>query len=78
AVVTSCYHVIRSEFIFTKCFGSGYQMSFGHCAPFTRFKTNEEESLEAARLFFDGVRDGDIEEIRKRIMVKHPLYFRRT
>ena len=73
-VVSSCYHMARSEFIFQKCFGPGYRFDFSHCFSFNRPDINENESMELARHFFSGILDGDIEPIKERLFTMHNLY----
>ena len=73
-VVSSCYHMERSEFIFEKCFGPGYRFDFSHCFSFNRPDMNEKESTELARRFFSGILDGDIDSIKERLFNMHNLY----
>ncbi len=73
-VVSSCYHMERSEFIFQKCFGPGYKFDFTHCFDFMRTDIMEEKSMELARHFFSGISDGDVEAIKQRLFTMHELY----
>lgn len=75
-VVSSCYHMPRSEYIFQKCFGPGYRFDFTHCFTFERPDIMENESMELARHFFSGILDGDIEAIKERLFTMHTLYMR--
>ncbi len=74
AVVSSCYHMNRSEYIFRSCFKDGFEMDFSHCAEFHREILAEEESMEMAREFFSGIDRGDIEAIGKRLHSIHLMY----
>lgn len=73
-VVSSCYHMERSEFIFRKCFGPGYKFDFSHCNEFHRPDIDEAKSMELAEHFFSGIPDGDIEAIKERLFTMHELY----
>lgn len=73
-VVSSCYHMGRSEYIFLKCFGPGYRFDFTNCYNFDRRDINEVDSMELARRFFSGISDGDIESIKQRLFTMHHLY----
>ncbi len=74
SVVSSCYHMQRSEFIFRCCFGNKYPLDFNKCSNFQRYDTNEAESMEMARKFFHGIESGDIGAIGKRLHTEHLLY----
>ena len=50
-VVSSCYHMARSEFIFQKCFGPGYRFDFSQCFSFNRPDINEKESYKIDEAF---------------------------
>lgn len=73
-VVSSCYHMKRSEFIFRKCFGPGYRFDFSHCSNFHRPELDEAKSMELAEHFFSGIADGDIVAIKERLFKLHEMY----
>lgn len=73
-VVSSCYHMKRSEFIFRKCFGPGYKFDFSHCFGFPRADVDEAKSMELAEHFFSGIQDGNIDALRERLLTMHDLY----
>lgn len=74
AVVSSCYHMKRSEYIFRNCFSDGIELDFSHCADFHREILAEDESMEMARNFFSGISHGDAEAIGKRLYSTHLMY----
>lgn len=73
-VVSSCYHMDRSEFIFRSCFGHRIELDFKHCSVFVRDDTAEEDSMKLARKFFSGLADGDIDSVGRRLYSDHVLY----
>ena len=73
-VVSSCYHMKRSEYIFRKCYGERYNLCFNNCYQFDRDDIDEVSSMEMAKQFFSGIRDGDIATISSRIHSMHELY----
>jgi hypothetical protein len=73
-VVTSCYHMERSEFIFRACFGNKYLLDFSNCCDFPRATTLENDSMQMAKAFFHGIGPGDISAVREKLYVEHLLY----
>ena len=74
AVVSSCYHMKRSEYIFKACFGNKYGLDFSNCSNFSRKTMAEEESMLLAEKFFEGIPAGDIESIGNRLFREHLMY----
>lgn len=73
-VITSCYHVERSRYLFDMCFGDRYLLEFGPCYEYTGDPEHEEESMKEANKFFNGIERGDIEKIIERLYSQHILY----
>ncbi len=73
-VITSCYHMNRSKFIFDYCFGNGFRLNYEHCFKYQVEDDDEEESLKKAYDFFKGIVPGDYVEIGFRLISTHPLY----
>ncbi len=74
AVVSSCYHMKRSQYIFKRCFGDMFPMDVSHCAAFHRKTIDEDSSTQMARDFFSGIEDGDIGSIGVRLYSDHLMY----
>lgn len=72
-VVTSCYHVQRSRFIFENVFGSEYSLDFSQCAGQHLSRNDEASSMQRAVNFFSGLDPGDFETALEKLM-KTPLY----
>lgn len=77
-VVSSCYHMKRSEYIFRVCFDSKYHLDFSHCCEFHREDISEIKSMDMAKTFFSGIIPGDVEAIGKRLRGEHLLYLEGT
>lgn len=75
-VVSSCYHMKRSEYIFRACFDNKYTLDFSHCCDFHREDISEIKSMDMAKAFFSGIVPGDIEAIGKLLHKEHLLYLR--
>lgn len=77
-VVSSCYHMKRSEYIFRACFDNKYALDFSHCCDFYREDISETKSIDMAKVFFSGIIPGDIDAIGKRLYKEHLLYLEDT
>jgi hypothetical protein len=79
-VVTSDVHMKRSKYIFNKVFGKKYRIKFAKSITgfkekcLENFIKTEERSLFFAKEFFNGLKDGDIDSIEKRLFMFHPHY----
>lgn len=73
-VVTSCYHVGRSRFIFENTFGSRYSLDFSHCAGQTLARPDEAASMAKAEEFFRGVESGDVHTALRKLLASNVLY----
>lgn len=73
-VVTSCYHVNRSKFIFENAYGRGYSLDFSHCAGQTLVRDDEAASLVKAQEFFRGVQPGDVQVALRKLLASNVLY----
>ncbi|ADN35667.1 protein of unknown function DUF218 [Methanolacinia petrolearia DSM 11571] len=73
-VITSCYHVERSRYLFDMCFGDRYLLDFEPCYECPGDPGHEEESMEEAIRFFRGIERGDIEKIMEGLYLQHDLY----
>lgn len=76
-IISSCYHMKRSEFIFTRCLGPSFNLDFSHCSPFTRKDIDENKSMKMAEEFFKGIQPGDIQRMQEHLFRAHPLYIRK-
>ena len=75
-VISSCYHMNRTEFIFRKCFGTSYNLDFSHCSHFERSDIDEGRSMGMAEKFFKNMKAGDIDSIYSHMLRTHPLYMK--
>lgn len=75
-IVTSRYHVNRTNEIFTFVYGESAHISVvgSECAPQQSHEHTEKKSLEAFRATFAGTSTGDIESIYSRMLESHPFY----
>ncbi len=75
-VVSSCYHMRRMEYIFGRCYGEKYSLSFDYCFSFDNkeAKKKEDRSIKLAEQFFKGIAPGDMDEIGRRLFSIHTLY----
>ena len=75
-VVSSCYHMKRTEYIFKMCYGENYNLFFNSCYLHDDKKAeyNEKNSIKLAEGFFRDIAPGDMNEIRRRLFSIHNLY----
>ena len=77
-VITSDYHVARTKCIFDFIFGKQIKIEVKGAnienIDKKNIKLNELKSLAAFQSTFQGVDEGDFEEIYKTIRIKHPYY----
>ena len=75
-VVSSCYHMNRSKYIFNMCFGMEYTFNFEYCYPYNKINVNkkEESSFMLASDFFMDIGAGEIRAIEERLFTAHKLY----
>lgn len=74
-VVTSQYHVARTEEIFRFVFNTRAQIEvFGAGAKYEPEGHDEEKSLAAFRRTFDSVEAGDMRGMLNRLLTLHPFY----
>ncbi len=75
-VVTSNYHVRRTEEIFNFIYGNNFSIKvLGADVDFSSSTfDNEMESIEAFRKTFFGIEKGEDDQIFKRLCEKHPFY----
>ncbi len=79
-LVTSSYHMQRSRYLFEKFFGKRFRVSF--VSSKSRLsneklklrKKSEKETLDLIKRFYRDVKNGDFKEMRRRILINHPLY----
>ncbi len=75
-VVTSDYHVARTSTIFKFIYGAEYSIKvIGSCGFDSLEKQlSEKTSLEAFKLTFQNIREGDRTKIYERLSTLHPFY----
>ncbi|ASI13845.1 YdcF family SAM-binding protein [Candidatus Mancarchaeum acidiphilum] len=79
-IVTSCWHMKRSKYIFEMTFGDKYKMNFDHCFDYhdedldNELQEHEKKSMALAEKFFEGITPGDMEEIKYRLYKFHEYY----
>lgn len=74
-VVTSDYHIDRSNKIFKFVFGKNYEINMiSATTELTDQLQSEEKSLMDFRKTFKGVEEGDLEKIYLTMIRKHPFY----
>ena len=76
-VVTSDYHVSRAKEIFDFVYGNKQFISVIGVSQKSRIVGLSEKELNSLQIFkntFDGIKKGDIENIYKRLISKHPYY----
>jgi|GEM_PF-1459658 len=75
-LVSSCYHVARSVFVFENCFGDAYDVVSPDCydADTSTAELTEGRSMTLNRRLFAPIEAGDIGEIRDRLIAEHGLY----
>ena len=72
--ISSCYHMDRVKYIFSKCYGPRYFLNFSYCFTTPGDLEHEQNSMHQSRQFFKNIQDGDMEEIQKRLYSTHSLY----
>lgn len=73
--VTSCYHIERTEYIFSACLGPKFKLDCKTCFNSARQTAeSEKKSLTAARILFSEITPGDIDWIESRLRERHSLY----
>lgn len=79
-VVTSDYHISRTQYIFEKVLGSDYTIEFmavdSRLSP-ERFAiqiNKENKTTEFLKKWFDSIKPGDTEAIKELMYTKHPGY----
>jgi len=75
-VVSSCYHMKRVRYIFTKVFGRSSNLVFEYCFSVNNRKMAEleEKKLKRALNFFQNLEDGDLSAIEEKLFTQHELY----
>ena len=76
--VSSCYHIERMKYIFQKCYGQNFLGDFNSCYKIQGDTIHEKRSLNQAIKFFSDINDGDIETIKKKLFITHPLYLKKS
>ena len=73
-IVSSCYHMKRTKFIFKNVYGNDCKLKF-KCSFICSLKAKKEEKkkMKQAKKFFKGIQCGDMEEVGKRLF-SSPLY----
>lgn len=72
--ISSCYHMDRVNYIFSKCYGPQYSFNFSNCFITPGDLKHEQKSMQQSNLFFKNIQSGDTEEIQKRLYSIHTLY----
>ena len=73
-VVTSSYHVARTQAIFNFIYGGEFTIEVRGAPVAGDHALSEAKSLEAFRNTFDGITSGDDAAIFKTLLKKHPFY----
>ena len=76
SVVTTDYHIARVKAIFSQVYGPRREISFyGHCSDLVELKRFSEKSSHAAFMHtFKGIRSGELQKFRDRLLASHPFY----
>jgi vancomycin permeability regulator SanA len=72
-VVTSCYHVRRSKFIFEKALGDRYSLDFSHCSENVRPKGDDSALMSKAEGFFNGISPADVDTMVRKLYSLYTL-----
>ena len=75
-IVSSCYHMVRAEYIFKKVYGDIAKINSEYCFDVKNEKmaNSEQSKLQQVKLFFKDVADGDLQKIGTKLLTEHKLY----
>lgn len=75
-VVSSCYHMERSKYIFEYCFGPAYTIDTSHCHEYrdTPESSRERQKMDQVEELLGDISPGEIDVIQDRLVESHDLY----